>query len=143
MSNLIISMKTPSKDLDKSPIDLAITALAACAHTEARSGGLPGGPALDLTFLLSTKDVRPPFDGMRMGGYTRGDQTLFFEAAVPEDMSHSELAPHYVTAVLRDVIDNAAEYFRELNVDFDARRWQEVLIPLVESATGVRQRHEH
>ena len=76
MSNLRISMKTPSHDLDKSPIDRAITALAACAFTEDRHGGLPGGPILDLTFLLSSKDDRPPFDGMRMGGYSTETQTL-------------------------------------------------------------------
>lgn len=141
MSNLRISMKTPSHDLDKSPIDRAITALAACAFTEDRHGGLPGGPILDLTFLLSSKDDRPPFDGMRMGGYSAEHQTLFFEASVPEAMGHSEQAPQYVAAVLQDMIENAAEYFQELNVAFDARQWQAVLIPLVESVTGIRKTH--
>ena len=141
MSSLCISIKTPTRDLDKSPIDRAITTLAVSVATEARSGGLPGGPTLDLTFMLSSKDDRPPFDGMRMGGYTAENQTLFFEAAVPEAMGHSEQAPQYVAAVLQDVIDNACDYFAELEVDFDNSRWQQALIPLLEAVTGTRQVH--
>lgn len=141
MSNLRISMKTPSHDLNKSPIDLAITALAACAFAEDRSGGFPAGPILDLTFMLSSKDDRPPFDGMRMGGYTPDLQTLYFEVSVPEAMGHSEQAPRYVAAVLQDVIENAADYFQEQDVAFDADQWQQVLIPLVKSVTGIRKTH--
>ena len=141
MNSLRISMNTPDRDLDKSPIDRAITALAACAATEQRSGGLPDGPILDLTFMLSSKHDRPPFEGMRMGGYSAEHRTLFFEAAVPEAMGFSDKAPHYVAAVLQDVIDNAAEYFRELNVEFDAARWRRALVPLMESVTGIRKPH--
>ena len=141
MSSLCISMKTPSHDLTKSPIDQAITALAVCAATEGRRGGLPDGPILDLTFLLSSKDDTPPFDGMRMGGYTADNQTLFFEAAVPEAIGHSAQAPQYVAAVLQDVIDNAADYFESLNVAFDGQHWQQALIPLLESVIGMRKTH--
>lgn len=141
MRSLYISMKTPNPDLNKSSIDRAITTLAACAVTENRSGGLPGGPTLDLTFMLSSKDDKPPFDGMRMGGYSHDNQTLFFEAAVPEAMGHSEQAPAYVAAVLQDMIDNAADYFEALNIAFDAGQWQQALIPLVESITGIRKTH--
>jgi hypothetical protein len=141
MSSLYISMKTPTRDLEKSPIDRAITTLAACAATEGRSGGLPDGPTLDLTFMLSSKDDRPPFDGMRMGGYTADNQTLFFEASVPEAMGHSEQAPQYVAAVLQDMIDNAADFFQEQQVSFDASQWQQALIPLLESVTGLRKTH--
>jgi len=133
MSNLRISMKTPSHDLDKSPIDRAITALAACAFTEDRHGGLPGGPILDLTFLLSSKDDRPPFDGMRMGGYNKEGDTLFFEAAVPETMTQSEEAPHYVALVMQDMVDNARQYFDELHIDFDFDTWRRV----IDNLTGV------
>lgn len=131
MNSLRISITSPSRDLEKSPIDRAITALAACAAGEARSGRLPGGPALDLTFMLSSRDDRPPFDGMRMGGYTTERPILYFEAAVPEAIGHSQQAPRYVAAVLEDVIDNAAEYFQALDVAFDAGRWQQALVPLL------------
>lgn len=141
MSSMCISMKTPSHDLSKSPIDQAITALAVRAATEGRSGGLPDGPTLDLTFLLSSKDDRPPFDGMRMGGYTADNQTLFFEAAVPQAMGHSAQAPQYVAAVLQDVIDNATDYFDQLNVAFDGPQWQQALIPLLASVIGRGKTH--
>ena len=85
---LYISMKTPSPDLDKSPIDEAITFMATHIALEKRNGHIPkSGPALDITFMLSTKDDAPPFNGMRMGGYSDENKTLFFETAVPAGMS--------------------------------------------------------
>jgi len=131
MSSLYISMKTPSYELDKSPMDRAITTLAARIAAEKREGRLPEGPALDLTFLLSTRLDKPPFKGMRMGGYSPASGTLFFEAAVPESMGHSEHATRYVAAVLQDVLDNAADFFGDLDVAFDAERWQVALAPLL------------
>lgn len=141
MKNLCISMKIPSRDLDKSPIDRAITTLAASIAAEKRNGALPDGPGLDLTFLLSSKDDRPPFDGMRMGGYSTETQTLFFEAAVPETMGYSTQAPQYVAAILQDMIDNAASYFQEQNIAFDANQWLLALTPVLASLTGPHQMH--
>jgi hypothetical protein len=142
MRNLCISMKVPSRDLDKSPIDRAVTTLAAGIAAEQRNGSLPAaGPALDLTFLLSTKDDKPPFDGMRMGGYTPESQTLYFEAAVPEAMGHSDQAPEYVAAILQDMIDNAAMFFEEQNVTFDAQQWLLALTPVFASLTGKHSVH--
>lgn len=139
--SLSISMKTPSRDLEKSPIDQAITTLAVSVAQQARGGGLPGGPALDLTFLLSTAQDRPPFDGMRMGGYTPDNRTLFFEAVVPEAMGHSPQASHYVAAVLQDMVDNAADYFAELDIAFDNLGWQQALTPMLEAVVGPNTTH--
>lgn len=141
MNNLRISILSSDRDLEKSPIDRAITALAARAANEARSGALPEGPVLDLTFLLGSSHDRPPFDGMRMGGYTQERQILYFEAAVPEAMSRSQQAPDYVAAVLQDAIENAGEYFRTLDVAFDSRGWQQALITLVASITASGKTH--
>ena len=141
MSNLCISMKTPNRDLDKSPVDRAITALAASIATERRNGTLPVGPALDMTFMLSSGDDKPPFDGMRMGGYSAENRTLFFEAAVSESMAYSAQAPRYVAALLQDMIDNAALYFSETKVPFDADSWQAALAPLLTAVTHPETLH--
>lgn len=121
---LYISMKTPSRELDKTPIDEAITFMATHIALEKRNGRIPKeGPALDITFMLSTNDDAPPFTGMRMGGFTSENQTLFFETAVPEAMSRSDSAPEYVMAVVQDAVDHAIQYFAENDIKFDSASW--------------------
>ena len=124
---LHISMTMPSHTLKKSPIDQAVTALATQVAVERRNRRLPGGPSLDITFMLSSREAAPPFTGMRMGGYTREADTLFFETAVPVHIAQSDDAPLYVATVLEDVIDNASDFFRENAVAFDAQQWHRVL----------------
>lgn len=130
--SLYISTNTPSPDLDKSPIDEAITSLAAHIAVEKRNGHLPQGPALDITFMLSTDDDAPPFSGMRMGGYTEENKTLFFEAAVPIQMARSTAAPFYVAMVLQDAVENARDFFDATEVEFDTDRWLRAIAPIVE-----------
>jgi hypothetical protein len=129
--SLFISIKTPSQGLSHSPINDAITFLAAHAAIEKRHGRLPSGPALDVTFLFSGKNEQPDFSGMRMGGYNEDNQTLFFESAVPEHISHSEQAPRYVSLVLQDVIENASEFFKENNIAFNSDQWRRAILPLI------------
>lgn len=141
MSNLSISMKTPSRDLEKSPIDRAITVLAAGLAKEKRVGALPAGPALDLAFLLSSAQDSPDFTGMRMGGFTSDEKTLYFEVAVPQTMGFSHQASRYVAAVVQDMVDNAASYFDELAVPFDARQWHQALTPMLTALTSGAMLH--
>ena len=133
--SLYISINTPNKNLEKSPIDLAITVLAANVAVEKRNGHLPKGPALDVTFMLPTKDDVPPFKGMRMGGYSNENQTLFFESAVPAHIVSSNSAPRYVAIALQDVVDNASDFFKNNNIDFDEVHWHRAIIPLIRTAS--------
>jgi hypothetical protein len=139
--SLYISIKTPSQNLSHSPINDAITFVAAHAAIEKRQGRLPSGPALDITFLFSGKNEQPDFSGMRMGGYSQENQTLFFESAVPDHISHSEQAPRYVSLVLQDVIENASEYFKENNIAFDADQWRRAILSLI--AAHVKPQTSH
>ena len=130
---LFVSINAPSQEMMKSPIDEAITFVAAHAAVESRHGHFPAGPALDITFMLSSKEDAPPFSGMRMGGYNQEGDTLFFEAAVPEKMTRSDEAPRYVALVMQDMLDNAKNYFDEKHIDFDFDNWRRV----IDSLTGV------
>jgi hypothetical protein len=131
---LYISMNTPSPDLAKSPIDQAISFMATHVAIEKQRGRLPKtGPCLDVTFMLSSKTDAPPFSGMRMGGYTNENNTLFFEAAVPDGMSRSSLAPEYVATVLQDVVNNASEYFAENDIKFDTEYWRRAISYITDS----------
>jgi hypothetical protein len=124
---LYVSINSPSQAMAKSPIDEAITFVAAHAALENRQGRFPAGPALDITFMLSSKEDAPPFSGMRMGGYNQEGDTLFFEAAVPEKMTQSEEAPRYVALVMQDMVENAKLYFDEMHIDFDLGNWKRVI----------------
>ena len=133
--SLYININTPSKTLEKSPIDTAITVLAANAAIEKRSGRFPEGPALDITFMLPDKSEFPPFKGMRMGGYTNENQTLYFESAVPEHVVNSKSASRYVVVALQDAIDNAGDFFESYNIDFNKDHWYRAIMPLMTTAS--------
>ena len=135
--SLYISINTPSKDLEKSHIDSAITVLAVNAAVEKRNGRLPTGPTLDITFMLPGKNEAPPFKGMRMGGYTSENQTLFFENAVPAHIIHSKDASRYVALALQDVVDNASDYFKNNNMAFDEAQWHRAILPLIATASVI------
>lgn len=124
---LFVSIHTPDQAMAKSPIDEAITFVATHAAVENRQGHFPSGPALDITFMLSSKDDAPPFTGLRMGGYNREGGTLFFEAAVPDQMTQSDEAPRYVALVMHDMVDNAKLFFDEEQVAFDVDSWRRVV----------------
>jgi len=133
--SLYISVMRPSSELEKSPIDVAITVLAANAQVEKRTGRLPQGPALDITFMLPHKDDVPNFQGMRMGGYTEENKTLFFESAVPEHIVHSKSASRYVLVALQDAIENASEFFENSSVKFDKANWYQACKSLAKTAS--------
>lgn len=128
--SLYISINTASSELNHSPINDAITFVAAHAALERRKGLIPDGPSLDITFLLPGQLEKPDFSGMRMGGYNYDGDTLFFETAVPEHILHSNDAPRYVAVVMQDVISHATDFFKEKNIQFDADRWREVMLTL-------------
>lgn len=140
--SLYITINNPSPLLDKSPIGEAITFMAMQIAMEKRNGRLPQkGPALDVTFMLSTGDDAPPFKGMRMGGYSGDNNTLYFETAVPEAISHSGFATRYVTAVLQDVIEHASEFFAEQEIPFEAEHWSYAVNYLVEQEQSNERPH--
>jgi hypothetical protein len=139
--SLYISMNMPSTSLAKSPIDDAITFVAMHANIESRQGNLPEGPSLDVTFLLPGAHEVPPFSGMRMGGYTREGNTLFFETAVPRHILNSDQAPIYVAAVMQDVVDHAQAFFLENQISFDQDNWQQVIDNLTRSEASPRPTH--
>lgn len=133
--SLYISVSTPGKELEKSPIDTAITVLAANVAIEKRNGRLPKGPALDITFMLPNKSEIQPFTGMRMGGYTSENQTLYFESAVPEHIINSKNASRYVVVALQDAVDNASDFFKSYNIPFDKAHWYRAIMPLATTAS--------
>lgn len=136
--SLFISINKPSQELEKCSIDTAITVLAANAAIEKKNGRLPKGPALDITFMLPHKSEIPPFTGMRMGGFTQENQTLFFESAVPEHIVNSKNASRYVVVALQDAVDNADEYFKGNNVHgFDKIHWYRAIMPLFATASAI------
>lgn len=139
--SLFISINTASSELAKSPIDDAITFLATHVAIEKRQGQFPSGPALDITFMLPGKHDAPNFKGMRMGGYTEENGTLFFETSVPFHIVKSTAASRYVATVMQDVLHHAQEYFQEHEIDFDANQWHRTIERIVQVETVSETTH--
>ena len=78
-----------------------------------------GQPDVDICFLLPFEHERPDFSGMRFHSWRVEQSTLRIEAAVPESMVTSALTETYIIAAIRDAIDNAADFFSEINMPFD------------------------
>lgn len=123
--SLHISISLPSRDLERCAMDRAVTRLAERVALTKRRQSAPRDRVLDVSFLLSSEQDAPPFTGMRMGGYRPQDNILYFQAAVPARLSHSDQAADYVSLVLQDVVDNAADYFAEAGLSFAAAGWRE------------------
>lgn len=121
--SLRINVTTASADLAESPIQHAILTLASLVAEKQRLGTVPADPSLEITFMLPGKLDKPPFSGMRMGGYTDKNNTLYFEKAVPENILHSTASPKFVFTVIVDMVVNAGEFFQESDVPFDHIGW--------------------
>jgi hypothetical protein len=136
--SLYIGVTTASTELTDSPVNTAITVLAASVAMKTRQGLIPGGPSLDVTFMLPGKREKPAFAGMRMGGYTPEGGTLYFEAAVPEHILNSNQAGHYVAMVMQDVVTHAGAFFQENATAFDVPLWRRVMDQVTEADAGAR-----
>lgn len=121
---LSISINSPSREAMESKMSEAITAMAASLIRKERQGKLPQGPSLDITFMFAEKLDDPGFAGMRMGGYTESDNTLYFERAVPEKLLDSPRAREFVSLVLEDALDNATDYFADRGRIFNLSNWK-------------------
>jgi len=139
--SLYISINTASSTLAKSPIDDAITFMAAHAAIEKKNGRIPDGPSLDVTFLFPGEHEAIPFEGMKMGGYTTESDTLFFETAVPGHILRSDSAPEYVAVVMQEVVENAQEFFIKNEIYFNAQDWKRTMSNLTVSPTAVSLTH--
>lgn len=82
---------------------------------------------LDITFCLPSEFEKPQFEGLRMGGYTSDNSTLYFECSVPKEMLDDRNAGRYVSAVIADALDNASDYFQEISLGFDVAPWHRIL----------------
>ena len=132
-----ISIATASSELSDTPINLAITKMAAAALNVRRTHPLPQGPTLDINFMLPGKLDKPDFSGMRMGGYTPEQNTLYFEKAVPEQMIYSQCADEFVSLVLQDVVANAHAFFSSSQQQFNLLDWELLVQHITGSAPPV------
>lgn len=123
--SLYLSIRMPNRDLEKSAMHRAVTQMAERVALQKRLQAAPSDRVMDVAFLMSDDRDAPPFSGMRMGGYQPKDNVLYFQAAVPQALSDSDLADDYVALVLQDVVDNAADYFSEAQLSFDAEAWRD------------------
>lgn len=76
-------------------------------------------PEVELTFMLCGSHSSPGFTGMRIRRFSAKEQVLHIEAAVSNAMVNSADASDYIIAALMDAVENAAEFFDQIHVDFN------------------------
>ena len=115
-----------SRDLDGSAIDKAISAMAIHLTQIRNAMKINTVASIDLTLMLPGKTHQPDFEGMRMPRFSSADSVLYIESAVPEHMLHSEQAERYVSALVQDAVENAADFFAEQGLPFDSTLLQKI-----------------
>lgn len=125
--SVYLNAVTGSRELEGSAIDKAIMAMGVRLTQARKTLGNDGGVSIDLTLLLPGKTHQPDFKGMRMTRFSSTEGVLYIESAVPEKMLHSEQAGLYVSALLQDALDNAADYFSTQGLPFPHVQWQSLL----------------
>jgi hypothetical protein len=110
----------PDRELDESALIQAITKVAMDLarlrdqHIQKRM------PAVDIVFLIPSRQEKADFTGLRLHSFDTAGQTLRIESAVPEKMVTSIHAERFVIAIMLDAIDAASEFFNEQHILFDA-----------------------
>ena len=139
---LYLSVVSPSKDLEQSKINKAITALAMKIHHYKQAGHMPAVPQLDISFLLTSDLDKPDFEGMRMGGDKTDADSLYCEVAIPREVVNSDYAADYVNAILFDAIDNANDIFAEMNnLKFDKQVWMTMAMSIINDGVESMLKH--
>jgi hypothetical protein len=118
--SLHIGAMMPDRALDESALIKAITKVAIDLAALGNQQIQKRKPAVDIMFLLPSHLENAGFNGLRMRAFDAADQRLRFESAVPEKMVTSAHAERYVTAIMLDAIDAAAEFFNEKHILFNA-----------------------
>ena len=117
--SLNITSMMPDRSLEESEMIRAITKVAIDLAKMRDAPVQKRHPALDIVFLLPSRQESPGFLGLRLHSFDTSGQTLRIESAVPEKMVSSVHAERFVLAILGDAIDAAAEFFAEQNIIFD------------------------
>ncbi|MEQ1528569.1 MAG: hypothetical protein ABL925_04575 [Methylococcales bacterium] len=117
--SLHITAMIPDRSFEDSALMNAITKVAIDLAILPDQRIQHRAPALDIVFLLSSRQETPGFVGLRLHSYDQIAQTLRIESAVPEKMVTSSHAEQFVIAIMQDAIDAAGEFFNEQRILFD------------------------
>ncbi|MDD5581219.1 MAG: hypothetical protein PHY16_18370 [Methylobacter sp.] len=132
-----IGAMMPDRLLDESTLIKAITKIAADLARLRDQYVQKRMPALDIVFLLPSRQEKADFAGLRLHSFDNAGQVLRIESAVPEKMVTSIHAERFVIAIMLDAIDAAGEFFSEQHILFDVSEYL-ALVGLL-NTTAARQ----
>jgi hypothetical protein len=134
--SLHIGAMLPDRALDESSLLKAITKVAIALAGVRAQQVQKRTPALDIMFLLPSRQENPGFEGLRLHSFDSAGQSLKIETAVPQKMVASIHAERYVIAILLDAIDAAAEFFTEQHILFNPAEYAALVNFISVSETG-------
>lgn len=103
--------------LDRLPISVATTAIRDVLRDELGDANL--GPSVDIVLHVPGSLGGPDFAGLRTGRFSRPEETVQVEVAIPGDLvaSHEPTGP--LLELVASAIGAAADYLMREGVDFD------------------------
>lgn len=117
--SISVSAFYPDANLKESAFSRALTAVAIYLAQPQNKQVQRLAPTVELNFMLTGKFDSPGFTGMRIRTFDSKQARLLIETAVPVSMNQSSNAQKYITAALLDAIENAAEFLRQIEIEFD------------------------
>lgn len=115
---IIIGAELSGPELSGTPVDKAIRAVMK-AELELNGDFKEGTvPAVNVVFCVAGSLGRPDWDHSQVGKYSAKSKLLLVQAAVPEEVVHSETALDYVTEELYGANANAFEFYRQKGMQF-------------------------
>ena len=119
-------------ELDGSPIDLALRAAMKIAAELRGDFEFGSSPAVNVVFYVPGSLGSPDWDGLRDAKFSRRQQLLMVQVAVPENVVESSDPEDFVIESLYGANAVAFEFFRQKNMDFPLAE-AEQLVAKIES----------
>ena len=119
-------------ELDKTPIDLALRVGMKIAAELRGNFEFGSRPAVNVVFYVPGSLGSPDWDGLRDAKFSRQQQLLMVQVAVPENIVESANPEDFVIESLYGANAVAFEFFRQKNMDFPLAE-AEQLVASIES----------
>jgi hypothetical protein len=119
-------------ELRDSPIHRAITAAGIAAMELRGDFEFGSGPAVNVVFHVPGSIGKPDWDGLRDAKFSRRQQFLMVQVAVPEDAVESPAPEDFVIQALYGANAVAFEFFRQRKIEYPLAD-AEALVEQIES----------
>ena len=100
-----------------------INRLARASHAYQEAHEMSSEGSLDIAYHVAGSLVRPQFEGLRTGKFSKREKTLMVQIAVPILFESDIHLAHFLVDALREAIDLAAPVFKSTKIYFSTEEY--------------------